>query len=243
MSHRVTLSRCVQVGVMAAAVALSMISLFVLALGSRASGLLQSAGGVAARVVLLIFPPASRNALALFNCAPAAVSPSGCASLNGCSGGAKGSTVPVRILASNPYYVCWSTGGAHSVAGGLAAATLVCVVSSFSIASLCAVWRWASIRTRLPLANHSISREKGNASNEAAIAVDNPMRLLGGPGTADSSAVVQDNTAVSVGETAMPPLLTPFLSDYRPDAWYTRHADLALTLLLAALQVRCSSIF
>ena len=31
------------------------------------------------------------------------------------------------------------------------------------------------------------------------------------------------------------PLLAPFLGDYRPGAWYTKHADLGLTLTLSLL--------
>lgn len=105
---------------MAAVAAFSLLSLGILALGKWAPLRLQTIGGVAVRAVLLLFPPAARNALALLNCAQATVPLSGCASLNGCSSGGGGgsgcrsSTVPVNLLASNPYYVCWATGGAHT---------------------------------------------------------------------------------------------------------------------------------
>lgn len=94
--------------------------------------------------MLLLLPPAARNAIALLNCAPTILSPAGCASLNGCSsngGGSRGSTVSVSLLVSNPYYVCWATGGAHNAAGLIAVMVLVVVVASFPIAFLWAVYR------------------------------------------------------------------------------------------------------
>lgn len=216
---------------MAAAVSLALLSLAVLALGARASRLLQNAGGVAARAVLLLLPPAARNALSLLNCAPTIVPSAGCASLNGCSAGharGRGSTVSVSLLASNSYYVCWAAGGAHAAAGALAAATLVVVVAGFSLVTLWAVWRWA----RLSHVRNSHAGDRiGGDKSEAAIAVSNPMRELG-------ETPLQTRGASAGDTSACLPLLAPFLSDYRPCAWYTRHADLALTLLLAALQVR-----
>lgn len=230
-----------QTGVMAAASALALFTMTVLVISGGASNTLQTGGVVALRAVLLLFPPAAKNALALLNCVSATVSPSGCASLNGCSGGGGGgrdSTVSVRLLASNPFYVCWASGGTHTAAGGLAAATLIVVVIAFPLASLWAVFRWTrQSRARCLLASRSDERHRGT-SKEAAVAIVNPMRQLG-VASALSPATVQATAAIAApGKASAPsPFLAPFLSDYRPEACYTRHADLALSLLLAALQV------
>jgi len=54
--------------------------------------------------------------------------------------------------------------------------------------------------------------------------------------------MLKANAALLVPSSPRPPtfhsVIAPFLADYRAGAWYTRFADLALTFLLAALQVR-----
>lgn len=225
---------------MASAAALTLLCFVIFALGNRALPRLQTIGGVAVRAVLLLIPPAARNALALLNCAPTSLSSSGCASLDGCSSdsssaGGRGSTVSVSLLASNPYYVCWATGGAHAAAGGLAAVVVLLVIIAFPLATLWAVWsRGIDLRKRSPLSGSARVMDGGEAS--AAIAVVNPMRNTSALGPA------QDATLSDAGTSTPPassPLLGPFISDYRPGAWYTRHADLGVTLLLAALQASC----
>ena len=227
---------------MGAAMALALFSLAVLALGNRAHRPLHTAGGVAVRVVLLLIPPAARNSMALLNCASAAVSPAGCASLNGCSGGTgsngdggRGRLVAVSLLASNPYYVCWATGGAHYGAGGLAVAALAVAVVTFPIAFLYAAYteQWVDSLLQRNLQKGQVGDDTGKAL-EASAVVFNPLRLRAA--TAEPAAG-QAALPAEGSHTAAGPLLAPFLSDYRPAAWYTRHADLALTLLLAALQV------
>ena len=104
-------------------------------------------------------------------------------------------------------------------------ATLVVVVAAFPLVFLWAVHHQQ--RTGTPsLAKPS---RVGDAADASAVVV-NPL----GPCLED--AVTAGNEAAT-GANAASPLVAPFLSDYRPGAWYTRHADLALTLLLAALQV------
>ena len=216
---------------MGAALGLSLLYLGVLWCSDKAHHRLQTAGMVAARVLLLLFPPAARDALALLNCSFNSVSAAGCSSLTGCSGSistATGSTVSVRVLASNPFYVCWTGGSAHITAGSVAAASLVCVVTVFPSASFWAVWR-LSRRGRIATLSNQ------NAEGSSTVVV-NPMRQEGmKPMSRESQSKLHDGV-----EQSGAPLLTPFLSDYRPEAWYTRHADLALTLLLAALQVTLS---
>jgi hypothetical protein len=72
--------------------------------------------------------------------------------------------------------------------------------------------------------------------------VVNPLRQLTQVALTAAATDTQKNVIPVEVTLAPPPLLAPFLSDYRPGAWYTRHADLALLLLLAALQVRSANI-
>jgi len=66
--------------------------------------------------------------------------------------------------------------------------------------------------------------------------VINPLRMAPA-GTCDYRASLGSPDCEKACTQSLSATLTPFLSDYRPGAWYSRHADLALTLLLAALQV------
>ena len=113
--------------------------------------------------------------------------------------------------------------------------TLVCVVIAFPLLSFWAVWdRDRQARRRLIFASGLVDRGAGVNAKGAATVVINPMRagaaFEGGPG--------REPTLPDTGTESLPQLLAPFLADYRAEAWYTRHADFALTLLLAALQVR-----
>ena len=231
----------VQVGVIGAALVLALLYLSAL-VGATVvvHPLLQTVGMIALRALLLLFPPAARNALALLNCTLVTVSATGCCSLNGCHGSAsgpgcairpsRGSSVAVSVLASNPYFVCWASGGAHSAAGGLSVVALVLVVGAFPLVSLWAVWRWSvqpkTHRAQLDSRATAGSRRFKDSADVPTVVI-NPMRQ--GEMSADTS----------VGSEACegPPLLSPFLLDFNADSWYTRHADLALTLILAALQV------
>lgn len=229
---------------MGAALLLSLIFLGALQrplpLSKRVHGLLQTTGGAAARAVLLLYPPAARDALALLNCSPVAVSPSGCISLNGCSGSSsvgssndRSRTVTVRVLASNPFYVCWAPGASHVTAGGLAVAVLIVVVLAFPLFSYVVLWRSAGRETSLQ--QRMITRGgRGGLETAGSAMVDNPLLLLSlGPSASMRS---KQNSSHRHSAPIKSPV-APFLSDYRPDAWYMRHADLALTLLLACLQV------
>ena len=56
----------------------------------------------------------------MLRCTPVDVSSTACASLDGCSSsiGSRGSTVAISVLASNPFFVCWT--GSHRAMGALA---------------------------------------------------------------------------------------------------------------------------
>ena len=232
---------------MGAALGLAVLYIAVLALGSRANRGIKVAGTLALRALLLLFPPAARDALTLLNCNAASVSLDGCSSLNGCvsgSGLGRSRNVAVNVLASNPFYVCWAPGAAHFAAGALSAAALICVVVAFPVASFYAVWqqsRQHETRRKAGSIPLDTNDRGGVDSDRASTVVINPMRREN-MSSAEGSETIQA-TAHRAGPSGndpqqLPPLLAPFLADFRPEAWYTRHADLALTLLLAALQVR-----
>lgn len=201
---------------------------FALFRGLRVYGLLTTAGGVAARAVLLLTPPAVRDALTLLRCTPVDVSSTACASLDGCSSsiGSRGSTVAISVLASNPFFVCWAPGASHLAAGGAAAATIAIVALAFPLVTFVLLWRRAGC---LHSFRFTVPPDRGIVESSAMVM--NPLRLTG---TVAAGSPHEVAVPIVPAESA---LLSPFISDYRDHAWYTRHADLALTLLLAALQV------
>lgn len=223
---------------MGAALGLCLFYLGVLALNARAHRSLQTAGVVAARMLLLLFAPAARNAFALLNCTTAHVSAASCSSFNGCTGSGwgstgrgGGSTVKVSLMTSNPYYICWAPGAAHIAAGGLAAATLVFVVVVFPSATLWALWRLRPGCIHKKAEGVTGGRSNGDAEKAPPSSVlINPMRR-------------KHTTLSYTGSVSHPQeafhgyLLAPFLLEYRHNSWYTRHIDLVLIVLLAALQV------
>lgn len=215
---------------MGAALGLTLVFLAALVLGARTPRSLQTCGAIAARAVLLLFPPAARNALALTNCAQVTLTAAGCSSLDGCvsgpGSGVRGAAVATRVLVTNPFHVCWTA--SHMSAGGLAVATLIVVVVGFPLASFWAVWQYArAARLRDPLGS-SRGGVKNTSSQDAPALIYNPLHV--GVGSKAGPVAVP-------AVPALPLVLWPFLADYRSDAWYARHADLILALLLAALQV------
>lgn len=219
----------------ALALALLFLCVLLLPLGLRARGPLNFAGGVAARAAILLSPPAARDALSLLNCASVALSPAGCSSLNGCSSSSSTgsrSSITVRVLASNPFFVCWAPGASHAAAGGVAVAAVAVVVLAFPLVSFSALFffaKWREMQGDIAGGSGGIGQPGG-----ASAIVVNPLRRQQQEATPPMSGI---KAARSAAPAPTPPLYAPFLSDYRAGAWYTRHADLALTLLLAALQV------
>lgn len=224
---------------MSAALALAIICLVSLLLYvcSRPHGVFQATGGVASRAALLLTPPAARDALALLNCMSVVVSPAGCTSLNGCvfSGSStRSSKVDVRVLASNPFYVCWAPSASHFPAGVVAVIAVAVVVLAYPLASFAVLWRRARfMATGRQIGNQTSHPNQTRDVYSATPMVVNPLHKLHVASAVSHAATV----AVPLNACVPPPVLAPFVSDYRPEAWYTRHADLALTLFLAALQV------
>lgn len=255
---------------MAAALLLSLAYLAISALETRAPPQwLLVVGSVCLRVMLILFPPAARNAIALLNCTPVQVSSAGTASLDGgapsssSSGRAGSSTTTVSVLASNPYFVCWTAGGSQFAAGALAMSTLLCVVAA---APLLAFARLAFLKCSHRPASGGLGTQglghesleglhlqvQSGAASQAAhphaveeLAISFTSNPLRDPSAARRAAArtgavgAERKSEPKIAELpACPPLLSPFAGDYRPEAWYTRHCELALTLLLASFQVR-----
>lgn len=123
---------------------------------------------------------------------------------------------------------CWSEACSRGGSGSGPAPSLrrLCTrLPSFRKRPLLAV-AWTSAQPRIlrdPVAPAALR------DRVALATMRNPMQLrsLGSVSTPEPS-----------GSGGEPLLLAAFLSDYRPGAWYTRFADVALTLLISALQVR-----
>jgi hypothetical protein len=124
-------------------------------------------------------------------------------------------TAAVQTLVANPYFVCWARGGSHQPAGILATLVLVLYVAGLPLCALLWMRRDAVLRA-------------GNQCPKDVCACACRRRK---PLLADVSPL---KNAVTVPPPD--PLLAPFLADYRPAAWYTKHADLGLTLTLSLLQ-------
>jgi hypothetical protein len=127
----------------------------------------------------------------------------------------------------------------------VSAAALAVVVIAFPLISFAVLWRR---QARLSHTHHLLSSALNagtggsEAGGSATATVVNPLRQLTQVALTAAATDTQKNVIPVEVTLAPPPLLAPFLSDYRPGAWYTRHADLALLLLLAALQVRSANI-
>lgn len=240
-----------QARVLSAALGLALVYLGIMLTGSRAPARLLTAGALIVRALLLLFSPASRDALALLYCTAIEVTSVGAASLDGGPVPAAptsttwrsrgiGSITSVRVLFSDPYYVCWSAGGPHLSAGALAVATLFVSVLVVPCVTLAALFPERGSRLQLSSAavtkvSHTcgsiVSADADAAARDVTSTfAENPM-MRGRVGPAS----VASPLAAGVGEAKWA-LLVPFISDYRAGAWYTRHVDLSLALLLSTLE-------
>jgi hypothetical protein len=263
-------------------------------------------GRLALTLAVVLFPTALQHVVDMLSCHSISTPADALATLDGGGGssaadGASSSSgvVEVSVLASNPYFVCWSEGGAHKPAGDLAAATLVLyLISLFPIVFLWLrrdVWLTRALqraevarraqqpgahpmptsttRTKAIGRGTSASRQQPRVAGprragaltvksrlgalEAGLTTStNPMFLaqhkMGAAGVSSKSghydAVPHTDVQRTQGvagdankatETAPPaeplpdPLLAPFLSDYRPGAWYAKFLDLTLLAILS----------
>lgn len=220
---------------------------------------LRVAGRVMLVLTLILYPATVRSSVSMLNCTPVIISTSAVAALDGGSGApastSRGDTARLLVLSSNPAYLCWSRTGAHLPAGVLAAIAALVVGLGLPLAALVGLqsdaWLSSTVeqlkrgRADRLLAPQSTSRSRCGcplASSTEAASADNatltvalsPLYLLK---TRAATAAHQKGTGAALPRACIPdPILAPFLSDYTPTAWYTKHLDIALALLLALLE-------
>lgn len=191
------------------------------ALAARAApleSLLRHLGRAALVVCLIAYPAATLDAVRLVYCPVVPMSSVAFAALDGGSSSISAAfsgtgSVSTSLLASDPYYVCWASGGAHRPVGVLAVISLALYVIALPLVAWVWVWRDAAVRPR--------ATDAGAPSENGGISPPEARALH-----PDKSPLV--DTAPS------DPLLAPFLADTVPSAWYFRHCELAVTLALAA---------
>lgn len=220
---------------------------------------LRIAGRVMLVLTLILYPATVRYSVSMLNCTPIVISTSAVAALDGGSGApastSRGDTARLLVLSSNPAYVCWSRSGAHLPAGVLAVIAALVVGLGLPLAALVGLqsdpWLSSTLeqlkreRTGRLLAPQSASRSRcvsPLASSTGAASADNatltvtlsPLFLLK---TRAATDALQKSTGAALPRACIPdPLLAPFLNDYTPTAWYTKHLDIALALSLAVLE-------
>jgi hypothetical protein len=174
-------------------------------------------GRVALTAALALYPAATTGAISLVHCTTTTLSVRSLSTLDGgptMSNLANPSaTASVTVLASDPYVMCWSPRGSQQPAGIVAVVTIAIYVILLPVGCLVGLLRDKALRFSL----HGVPRRC------AVLFIRDLLPL--------SSAV-----GGSASEPLPDPLLAPFLSDYRPEAWFTKHADLLLTLTLAILK-------
>jgi hypothetical protein len=135
--------------------------------GRRALSRLHSWARIGGRgaltAALILYPAATTAAVSLLYCTPVEVSARSLGGLDGghssagplevaSAGGAGaagysyGATATVSTLASDPFVLCWATGGSHRPAGALAVVTLVFYIAGFPLAALAWLLRDAALR-------------------------------------------------------------------------------------------------
>jgi hypothetical protein len=252
-----------QVGIMAAGLGawLFAAAIYVLRLHRRPLRLL---GRGALTLAVILYPTALEHAVSLVDCRDNVITPSAAAFLDGggaASFGVTGAsaTTVVSVLSSDPFFVCWSPGSSQRPAGILACIALVAYIASLP----CAVWFWLLREVALHGASTAIPRESTPLERAVLPPLEPTVNPLFASGrrkpTSDHVATLEarrrepSDSAAAAAATPLPvtlqvgdiafhpqpacdPLLAPFLADYRPGAWYTKHLELGLLVVLAVIQ-------
>jgi len=123
--------------------------------------------------------------------------------------------------------VCWSSTGHHRAAGILAAVIVAFVVVGLPALTFAWVWRdpWLSVFANDPhLSDYKLRKDTASpARSTSDVVFKQRFSLL-----SDSSAKGEARGSTPL----MDPLLGVFYG-YKPEAWYTKHLDLLLLLLLS----------
>jgi hypothetical protein len=147
------------VGIMSAAVTLWLTAVLIYMFASHADprslcSWTRLAGRVLMTAALIIYPAASTATFSLLYCVPIKVGSLYAATLDGASMAedsalSSSATVVVQTLVSNPFYVCWTSAGAHLQAGSFALLTLVLFVAGLPVVTLMWIWRDPWLRAAL----------------------------------------------------------------------------------------------
>jgi hypothetical protein len=211
-------------------------------------------GHIAMLVTLVLYPSVSGTSVKLLNCSKVTMASGGAAGLDGGQAvsnfATRGATVTLRVLTNDQFFVCWA--GSHNAAGIFAAVVVVLYVSVMPVLTLWWVLQDARLR--------SDRRRKGDLfgdgaalstqTHRSAPAYDRPSSVVSVFRGASVSSLEQGEIWASnplhvahamplVAPPSLPPadtILSPFLDDYEPHGWQTKHLDLFLLLLLSLLR-------
>ena len=245
-----------------------------IALRGRLSQAVILCGRTALTVAVVFYSSSASTAVSLLNCPSVSVAVGSLAALDGgaavtyagmtTNDSGRGTTVAVRVLGKNPFFVCWE--GSHRAAGILATVTLTLYVAVLPVLLLGWAWKdpWLQAQLRKERGSEHIPvctcgrRKKDFVDGEQF--VQNPMRtktarhvVMRRPehereqrelsiATAVRSVSSSPSSSLNPCPSPSPchtpdPMLQPVLGDYVPTAWYTKLADVLLLLVLALLRV------
>ena len=207
----------------------------------------------------MLYPSTVLTATSLLNCKAVPLSPAGAGALDG--GGAaaaafataNGGTISLVVNAENPFFVCWR--GTHFAMGVAAALTMAIYVAIMPLLTLLWLWRDPWVRQ----ASAAYARRdsphcaggwctprcrrgaSGPPSPEASLVVVNPMhsKQRNSEGCVASAPHAPHDSA----EPGASPVLEVTVADdralglffriFKPSAWWQRHTELALLLVLS----------
>jgi hypothetical protein len=181
------------------------------------SKVLESVGRITITLALIALAPATTNGAALLYCVNIPLNEIALKVLDGGSSVSVGptGTVSVSILASDPFFVCWSPTGRHLAAASFAAAAMTVAVIVGPLVLYLRVRYDSWLRVRL-------AENPRTCSSRALLCCQRDHIDL------DDEELIAESEDPSV-------LLAPIVTDFRASAWYTKFLDIALTVLLSCV--------
>lgn len=211
-------------------------------------------------LAFVLYPSTVVTSSSLLNCKSVPLSEEGARALDG--GGipaaeaarANGGTVYLPVLTGNPFFVCWA--GNHFIMGVFAAVTLGIYATGMPLMTLWWLWRdpWVQHSAATYAAKEFSAREASRKSRPAQVGshlrCTCRRRLLSTTGPHDFGSkgdilLSAQNPLHRAAPSRRPPskLVAPpaledavlglFFYDYKPSAWWQRHTELALLLVLS----------
>jgi len=172
---------------------------------------------------LVLYPTVITDVCRLLHCTLAVVSPAAYASLDGGGSAESLDTVSVMLLDDNPYIVCWS--GSHLAAGRLALVTAAVYIVCLPFWTLAALWTDPLLRHHFNIKHHMDVKFDFSHTNPLIRA--QPRR---------ATPKIDGAHLLTAMNVQADPILSPFLADYKIQAWWFKHTDLLVVSVLAAFQ-------